>query len=269
MPYTNNSDICMYYEMAGTGNKVLYIGGTGGDLRMKPNVLNGPLAKSNQVLAFDQRGLGQSEKPITDYTMQEYANDATQLLDELGWDQVDVIGVSFGGMVALNMAVQSPQRIGKLVLCCTSPGGLDMASYPLHELPETWSEDEKIRNMMSTNDSRLDENWQQENASKVNEMIKTSVNMKPDDHQTPEFKAGARRQLLARAGHDVVTELPGIHIPTLICAGKYDGVAPTKNQELMQKLMPSANLAWFEGGHMFLIQDKTAWSTINKFLGSQ
>ena len=266
MPFTCKTDISIYYELKGEGNRVLFISGTGGDLRIKPNVLDGPLAKSSQVLAFDQRGLGQTEKPATDYTMLDYANDAIQLMDELGWDTANVIGVSFGGMVALNLAVQHPDRISKLVLCCTSPGGPNMASYPLHELPEEWSEADRIRKMISINDLRLDDNWQQENATRVNEMIRVAVDMKPEDHQSPEFKAGAKRQLMARAGHSVVEALPNIQIPTLICAGKYDGMASAKNQESMQEMMPEAELAWFEGGHLFLVQDKSAWPAIINFL---
>ena len=172
-------------------------------------------------------------------------------------------------MVALNLAVQNPARVNKMVLCCTSPGGPDMASYPLHRLPETWSPAEKIRNMMSTNDQRLDDNWQVANAASVEEMIKVSLSKKPEDHQRPEFKAGAKRQLMARAEHNVVEALPDIHIPTLICAGKYDGIAPVKNQEFMREKMPDAKLVWFEGGHLFMIQDKSAWTVIIDFLAQR
>jgi len=269
MPFTTQSDIKIYHELKGRGNNVLYIGGTGADLRTKPNVLDSPLAKTHQVLTFDQRGLGQTEKPLSDYTMLEYANDAVQLMDELGWETADVIGTSFGGMVALNLAVQNPARVNKMVLCCTSPGGPDMASYPLHHLPETWSPADKIRNMMSTNDQRLDDNWQAANAASVEEMIKVSLSKKPEDHQRPEFKAGAKRQLMARAEHNVVEALPDIHIPTLICAGKYDGIAPVKNQEYMREKMPDAKLVWFEGGHLFMIQDKSAWTVIIDFLAQR
>ncbi len=266
MPFTSKSDIRIYHELKGCGDKVLYISGSGADLRTKPNVLDSPLAEMHQVLAYDQRGLGQTEKPSSDYTMREYANDAVQLMDELGWETANVIGVSFGGMVALNLAVHNPDRINKMVLCCTSPGGTDMASFPLHSLPDTWSPTDKIRNMMSINDQRLDARWQAANAEKVEEMIRVSLSRKLEDHHTAEFQAGEKRQLMARAQHDVVEALPSIRIPTFICAGKYDGIAPAKNQKLMQEKMPEAELAWFEGGHLFMIQDKSAWPAIIDFL---
>ena len=66
--------------------------------------------------------------------MADYAADAAALLDHVGWDTCRVVGVSFGGMVAQELAVTSPERVERLALLCTSPGGASGASYPLHEL---------------------------------------------------------------------------------------------------------------------------------------
>ncbi len=128
----NGLDI--YYEIHGDGPPLLNIGGTGGDLRRMPASAN-PLTRSFTVLSYDQRCLGQTtggddRQP----TMADYADDAAALITAIGWDRAHVVGTSFGGMVALNLAVRHPQRIDRLVLCCTSPGGAH-PSYPLHELP--------------------------------------------------------------------------------------------------------------------------------------
>ena len=256
----------MYYESAGEGGRVLYIGGTGGDLRAKPNVMDGPLPKANRVVAYDQRGLGQTAKPASDYTMEQYADDAAALMDELGWPDAHVIGVSFGGMVALNMALRHPQRIKKLVLCCTSPGGKDMSSYPLHEIPSTLDARARMKKMMAINDTRRDANWQATHVDKVEEIIDLTLNNRHVDQQLAEFQEGARKQLDARSKHDAVARLGEITLPTLICAGRYDALAPVKNQQAMCDLLPDARLSWFEGGHMFLIQDKSAWPVIVSFL---
>src|ERR1700709_1990805 len=100
MPTAQIGDIELYFERAGSGPPLLFISGTGGDLRAKPNIFSGPLAKSFDLLAYDQRGLGQSSKPDRGYTMADYADDAAALMDHVGWASALVVGVSFGGMVA-------------------------------------------------------------------------------------------------------------------------------------------------------------------------
>src|SRR5580658_6373403 len=136
MPIAKLGAIDLYYERAGEGSPLLFISGTGGDLRNKPNVFDGPLAKAFDLLAYDQRGLGRSAKPDVDYTMADYADDAAALLDHVGWPRAKVIGVSFGGMVAQELALRHPAKVERLVLACTSPGGAGGASYPFHEIGE-------------------------------------------------------------------------------------------------------------------------------------
>ena len=268
MPKVLCHNISIYYELKGEGELVLFISGTGGDLRARPNTMDGPLPKSFQVLAYDQRGLGQSDKPECDYTMADYADDAAALMDALAWQRAHVIGVSFGGMVALHLALRHPERVNKLVLCCTSPGG-SMPSYPFHELPADISPEERMRKLMGINDSRRDSTWQAENPDQVQQMIQYTIDHAIADHQTPEFQAGARRQLLARADHNVESALGKITQETLICAGKYDGIAAADNQHTMAAAITNSQLRWYEGGHLFIIQDKNAWSDIIQFLARE
>src|SRR5690348_2432802 len=100
MPFAKLRDLDFYFERAGTGAPLLFISGTGGDLRVKPNVMDGPLPRRFDTIAYDQRGLGRSAKPDVDYTMADYADDAARLMDFAGWPNAMVVGVSFGGMVA-------------------------------------------------------------------------------------------------------------------------------------------------------------------------
>ena len=132
MPIARVRDIDICYELAGSGPRLLKIWGTGGDLRRPPSDFDRLLGAHFTVLAFDQRGMGRSGKPARDYTMADYADDASALLDALGWERCLVMGVSFGGMVAQEFALRHGARIERLVLACTSAGGAH-ASYPLHE----------------------------------------------------------------------------------------------------------------------------------------
>ncbi len=68
-----------------------------GDLRRSPNAFDSPLPQHFTVLGYDQRGLGQTDRPDIPYTMADYAKDATALLDAVGWERCAVIGISFEG----------------------------------------------------------------------------------------------------------------------------------------------------------------------------
>jgi 3-oxoadipate enol-lactonase len=265
MPFLAVGDINIYFEEKGSGKPVLFISGTGADLRVKPNVLDGPLPNQRRVVAFDQRGLGQTDKPDEPYSMSQYAGDAAGVLRGRDILQADVVGVSFGGMVALHLALNCPDLVTKLVLCCTSPGGR-YASSPFHDLPDDLTAEERMLKLMPVNDVRRDENWQRDNPDVVAGMFAYARDHAVEEHSTEHFRRGARRQLEARAGHDVEARLGEIKAPTLICAGKYDGIAPAENQDALLEGIQRSELKWYEGGHLFLIQDKQAWPDIIEFL---
>ena len=122
MAIISTKELNIYFEKSEfkMNGPLLYIGGTGGDLRNRPNQLHSPLSDVFEVIAYDQRGLGQTSKPLGDYSMKQYADDAASLLDELGIETIPVMGVSFGGMVAQELVKRHPSRVSKLVLACTS-----------------------------------------------------------------------------------------------------------------------------------------------------
>ena len=97
MPFISVRNIRMYYEVRGNGPRLLFISGTGGDLRRSPNAFDSPLPQHFTVLGYDQRGLGQTDRPDIPYSMADYAHDADALLDTVGWDRCLVMGVSFEG----------------------------------------------------------------------------------------------------------------------------------------------------------------------------
>ncbi len=264
MPFTTVRDLRMYYEIRGSGPRVLFISGTGGDLRRSPNAFDWPLIKHFEVLAYDQRGLGQTDRPDIPYTMADYAADADALLQTVGWDCCLVIGVSFGGMVAQEFAIRYQHRVEKLILGCTSSGGAGGASYPLHEV-RGLSLEEYARLVITLADNRRDAAWQAAHQQEFQTLLKDTLNGLKIGADEPGRAMGARRQLEARKDHDTYSRLPTLQMPVLICGGRYDGIAAVDNQEAMLKQIPNAKLALFEGGHLFFVQDPKAYERIITF----
>jgi 3-oxoadipate enol-lactonase len=265
MPIAKLGAIDLFYERAGQGLPLLFISGTGGDLRVKPNVFDGPLPKRFDVLAYDQRGLGRSAKPDVAYSMADYADDAAALLDDVGWPKAKVIGVSFGGMVAQELVLRHPAKVDRLVLACTSPGGAGGASYPFHNIQHLKGE-ERACHLISIMDTRLDANWAAANPDAYAQFVAMAV---ADAYAgEPGREMGARRQLEARAGHDTWDRLEQIRCPVFIAAGRYDGIALPATQHKLASRIAGASLRFFEGGHLFMLQDRSAIPAMVEFLNS-
>lgn len=263
MPYARLGPIDLWYERAGSGAPLVFISGTGGDLRVRPGVLDGPYPKAFEVLAYDQRGLGQRAKPAGPYAMADYADDAAALMDHLGWSRARVLGVSFGGMVAQELALRHPDRVERLVLACTSPGGAGGASFPFHEIGHL-DREARARRLIPISDTRRDSDWVQANPDLYRQLVEMGAADPFADE--PGHAEGARLQLEARAGHDTWDRLDQIACPVLIAGGRYDGVALPATQEKMAARIPGARLQMFEGGHLFMIQDRAANPAILAFL---
>jgi 3-oxoadipate enol-lactonase len=265
MAFIGVRDLQLWYEQQGSGPRLLFISGTGGDLRRRPSVFERPIAQHFEILSYDQRGLGQTSKPATDYTMLDYAEDAIGLLDVVGWDRCHIMGVSFGGMVAQELAIRYPERVDRVVLACTSSGGAGNPSYPLH-LHLDDSLEERARRQLALSDLRRDPAWQAAHADEFATLVEQTLagfNVGGDE---PGRAAGYQRQILARKGHHTYDRLPRISAPVFICGGKYDGIAPIANQEALLSQIPNARLELFEGGHAFLNEDPRAYDRVVAFL---
>jgi 3-oxoadipate enol-lactonase len=266
MPFARVRDLDIYYEIHGTGPRVLTISGTGGDLRHNPLRGQGLLEQNLHVLMYDQRGLGQTTKPDEPYTMAGYADDAAGLMDVLGWDRAHVVGTSFGGMVAQQLALRHPDRVERLVLACTSPGGAGGSSFDLLAFAAL-EPAERTQRWLPLLDNRTDMSTDPPTLPPGLAPIASAIANYGPPADDPVAAMGARRQLEARAGHDVWADLPNITAPTLVIAGRYDGQAPPENSERMAARIPDARLVLCEGGHLFMVQDPTAWPTMVQFLG--
>jgi 3-oxoadipate enol-lactonase len=263
MPTATLNGLNFHYERAGEGPRLLFISGTGGDLRVQPNVFASPLARAFDLLAYDQRGLGRTDKPDVPYSMADYADDAAALLDHVGWEEALVLGVSFGGMVAQELVLRHPSRVTRLVLACTSPGGEGGASYPFHEIEDLKGE-ARAHHLIPISDTRRDATWAAAHAGEYAKLIELTA---ADPFAGEPGRAeGAHRQLEARAKHDTWDRLPDIACPVLVAGGRYDGIALPETLEKMAGRIPGAELRFFDGGHLFMLQDRAAYPAMIAFL---
>lgn len=251
MPFINTPNLKIYYEQTGTGTPLLVFGGTGGDLRRKPSIMDTVLGHQFHLISFDQRGLGQSEKPVDGYTMQAYADDGAHLLDALGIERAHVMGLSFGGMVAQHFALRHGHRLLKLALFCTAPGGAGGASYPLHDLLSL-DPDQQLRERLKLNDTRLDDAWIDAHPEMIDAARKFSRSDAFDDD--PHRARGAIGQFQARAAHDCWDRLHEINCPVWLAGGRYDGIATPAVMENMLTRLPYAELEFYDGGHLFMTE---------------
>jgi 3-oxoadipate enol-lactonase len=261
MAFAESGEARVCYEVAGDGPRLLYISGSGGGMWPPPPVAS-VIQERFTAAALDRRGLGETVGPDGPWAMADYAADAAAVLDAAGWDSCRVLGISFGGMVAQELALRYPERVERLALVCTSSGGAGGASYPLIEFAGLPVEQQALRTL-EVSDTRNDAAWQAEHADELRESVQALAARLPSDDAA---RANHRRLLEARAGLDTYDRLPSIAVPTLVAGGRYDGIAPPENQEALTKQIPGARLEMFDGGHGFFANEPEAMPAILDFL---
>jgi len=231
----------LHHELGGSGPRVLFFNGSGATLEGSAIIING-LREFATVLAHDQRGLGRTGIIDGPFTMAQYA-----------------LGISFGGMVAQHVAARIPRRIERMVLACTSSGGAGGSSYPLHEL-YALPENERARRFPTILDTRFTPEFvaQDETAR----MLLAA----PRPTLSGDAKRGLDLQMNARRRHDAYGLLPDITCAVMVAAGATDGIAPPENCRRLADRLPDASYREFTGGHMFMLQDRSATPAMIEFL---
>lgn len=250
MPHAEARGARIYYEVHGAGEPLLLVPGFGAVIPVYWANLE-PLSRRFRVIAFDPRGAGRSDAPDGAYTMAEFADDAAAVLDASGAGASHVFGTSFGGMVAMHVALRHPSRVRRLVLGCTTAGG------PGHVLPpaenvarylaagEIADPAEAIR---ATYFTHYGDEWAAAHDAELiarareNEWLRSPA-------------AGRAGQLAAVQGHDVAARLGEIGHTTLVLHGGEDGIVPVDNGRVLARGIPGARLIVYpKGRHVFFAE---------------
>jgi 3-oxoadipate enol-lactonase len=245
------------WEEQGSGAPLLLIQGLGyGRWSWAPIVP--ALAERYRVLWFDNRGIGDSDKPEGPYTAKLMAADALQVLDEAGIERAHVLGASLGGMIAQEVAVLAPARVDKLVLCCTTPGG--PATVPMPEVTvRLFTEAPTLAPEVALR--RFVENALAADASA--ELIQELYDLRVANPPDP---AGWQAQAAAGLGFTGVEGT--IDAPTLIVTGTEDNVVDPQNADVLAERIPGAEVQRIENaGHLFFWEQPDAFvRIISEFL---
>lgn len=261
MPKAKANGIEIHYETSGSGKALVLISGLGYPLwqwhKMVPY-----LAEQFRVISFDNRGVGQTEKPAGPYTAQMLAADTAGLLEALSIEKAAIMGHSMGGFIAQAMALDFPEKVSELILCSTNFGGpnhVPVTPEAFAVLSDTASDPlTRFTNGLKVSTAP---GW----ADAHPEVVKAWVDWRVANPVEP-----VPYQAQMAIGLELMTEeaafenkLPNISVPTLILFGAYDKVVPPENAELLQKRVRGSRIAIIpDAGHFFPIEVPEAASQI-------
>jgi len=252
MSFLELNDSLIYYELSGSeqGPVLMFSNSLGTNISMWDPQMPF-LARNFRILRYDTRGHGQSSASPGSYATDHLAGDVLTLLDQLRIDRVHFCGLSMGGMIGMLLAMQSPHRLRKLVLCNTAP---------------------KIGSLEQWN-ARIDTVGKQGMQGVVDGVL--------DRWFTPRFRAASpsaieftKQMLLTTPAEgyigccaairdtDLRDAISRIHAPTLIISGTHDPVAPPVDGHFMEqhisgaqyKELPAAHLSNIEAAEAFTME---------------
>jgi 3-oxoadipate enol-lactonase len=247
MPLTRVGEIELSCERAGSGPPLLMIMGMSGTFDHWDPAFLADLRRDFETIVYDHRGVGASSRLEGPVTIAQLAQDAVGLLAALEIESAHVLGISMGGMVAQELALNHPERVRALALGCTYCGG-EGSAVASEEVMRRLAE-----GMMSGDRERaLRTGWE----------VNVSPEFAANDEAYARFREiGLRRavpvevimeQMRAITEHDTSARLPEIALPTLVIHGTLDQMLPVQNGHMIAGLIPDSHLEIFdEVGHLF------------------
>ena len=217
MPSVHANGIDLYYEIYGQGYPLIIVAGLAMDLTQLGKIVT-DLSAGHKVIAFDNRGVGRTDKPDIPYSVDMMAEDTAGLLDAIGITKADVLGISFGGKVALSLTLQHPEKVRGLILASTSA----RANFRRGVL---WS---------------------------LSNMLQRIPFVRGVGTNYPQPYFAYVRQRDASIGYDATDRLQRILTPTLILHGKNDRIAPYYLAEEIHAGIKGSTLIGLDGGHLFI-----------------
>lgn len=254
MYHTTADQVAIYYEVHGqSGSPLLMLTGMGGDIGdWLPEHIE-QLSRQHQVILVDNRGAGRSDKPITPYTMSQFAEDTVGVLTDLQIEQAHILGGSLGGMIAQHVAVNYPERVTSLILCCTTAVAPGHPAF-VPPAPEVFTA--LTRPPSGNRVQDVEDGWQlcftpafiKQNPELFNRLRANALAYPdcPPHAQQLQFEAIVH-------SHNLYEQVRQLACPTLVQVGAQDLLLPAENSHTLACLIPSARLIEYpDCGHRLI-----------------
>lgn len=262
MPFVENHGAKIYWDSEGAGEAILLIMGLGVTSHMwhrtRPHLTQG-----FQTLAFDNRGVGRSDTPAGPYPIPLMASDAAAVLDAANVHSAHIFGISMGGMVAQEFALQYPKRVRSLILGCTSAGG-----------PRAVRAEAEATQMLMARSKMSPE--QATEAAVPFIYDRATPRERIDEDAAIRLRwfprhEGYAAQLQGILAWEAYSRLCAINVPTLVIHGESDRLVPPDNARLIADRIPGAKIVIIpRASHIFATdQPEAAHDAILRFLAAQ
>jgi pimeloyl-ACP methyl ester carboxylesterase len=273
MPYAKVGEVNLYYEVHGEGEPFMFIAGTGSSCEYMKVVTVDWFSKHFQLIIFDHRGTGRSDKPDLPYSTRMFASDAVGLLEHLGIPRAHVGGRSMGGRVSQWVAIDHPYRVGALVLSSTGAGS--WSNYQTSFVPERGVPYPTALRMIELGFEKYMQEHRESDFMFTAGFVKERPDVVQKFHEYssryPTPLNTYLRHVVARQRHETRDLLDRIQAPTLVIDGIDDtGGAGTGNHvesaRDLARLIPGAELTLVPGAHNYLMEHPENHQVIIDFL---
>jgi 3-oxoadipate enol-lactonase len=232
------------YVRRGAGAPLLLIMGVAGHHRMWSEEFLAALAQRFDVVAFDNRGIGESARAEAGLTLDDLATDAVAVMDHLGWETAHVVGISMGGAIAQLVALDHPSRVRTLTLGCTWAEGSDAWADGVGKLAEAARSGDPVAAARLMFEANVSPGFAAESGH-FQEFAEIAGSVKVPGPVV-------LMQMNAAISHDATSRLGALELPALVVHGTADDVIKHEAGERLAAAIPGATLDLWDGvGHLF------------------
>jgi pimeloyl-ACP methyl ester carboxylesterase len=243
--FVNGVNLC--YEIIGEGFPFIYLMGKNSNMDWPLPSFKAALSKKNKLIMLDNRGAGRSDAPSETYGISDMAKDVIGLMDALEINKAHLFGLSMGGMIAQEIAIEYPERVEKLILCSTTSKITRL--LPTIKMLKLLLRRSTVFSPQETIDMLYSAEYIKNNAEQINALIER-MKIAPSDPRSIEIHHQACNRF------DAYHRLNRIVAPTLILHGEDDWVFQPKHANILNRRIVGSKLILFpQAGHGLLLQE--------------